>query len=65
MKDVSLQKKKSLKSEELMWNSQIRIKAGTKTKDWTKTEHSIDKHLICCAKFIPANPLNNNSKGSF
>lgn len=44
MEDVSLQKMKSLKAEELMQNMQITIKAGIETKDWTKTEHSIDKH---------------------
>lgn len=53
MEEVSLQKKKKkrrLKSEEVMWNTQISIKAGVGTKDWTKTEHFIDKRVICPAK---------------
>lgn len=41
---------KSLKSEEIMWNTQIRMQAGVETKDWTITEYSIHKHLICSAK---------------
>lgn len=57
-------KKKSLKSEEVIWNTQISMKAGVGTKDWMKTENFIDKHSSALQKSKPADPL-NNSKGSF